>query len=727
MEDNFRILKPYLRGLPLIILAMFIGYLIAYKYLNYATPIYESTAKLKLADIGDGVPSSNLFKDLDVFVSIHRISAEIEVLKSEVLLQKVVKTLNLETEIYRTGKIKTVELFNQSPFIIQHGRISDKAFDTKYKLALTDRLHYILTNPKSGISFSGIIGDTLKMPEMDLLIQYNDPFILSKPDLKIVDDYLFQFVSNSSQIDYLRSHLDISSVDKDVAVIRISFKSTIPKKSVAISNALAEVYIQDYIENKYQAANTTVEFLDRQIESVFSKLTLAENNIQDYRDIKKITNLRQETETDLRKLSQLKIQKTNLEMNLSAIQDLEKYVQEGKNDFLNLAPNFEAFTDLLSTEIIKNIKSLQAEKKDLLLIYTEQDEKVKVIDAKITDLTDYLLESISNTRKNIEVKFVKLENEIKKAERAFIGIPEKERILIQLNREFSIYQESYNFLNKKKIEAEIAQAANISFHRIITRAQIADTPISPNRAIIIIVAIILSMFGAILIITVVHILKAKVNNRQAIESNSLIPIAILTPFLVRKEEIQSHFLKEAIQLEIKELIQKQTIISINAFQPNHGAKFNAIHLANAFALQQRKVLILDINHSLSNKHQELQNLNIDHLHLKSSKYDRFTKDMMLDFIHDLKASYDIIIPLSVDITSQKSLLLMKISNTNLVVLDTRKTSFKRIMETDLIVDEYNLPQVNFILNKYAYNPSVWADFKELILTIKYKVLTIKPR
>lgn len=713
MEDNFRILKPYFRGLPLIILAMVIGYLVARKYLNYATPMFESTAKLKLADIGDGVPSSNLFKDLDVFVSLHRINAEIEVLKSEILLQKVVDKLQLKTRIYRKGQIKTVELFDQSPFVITHGKITSKAYDQRYDLVFTDRLHYTFSDPHSGVSFDGIVGDTLKMDQMEVLVQFNDSFLVSNPHIETIDHFQFEFISKAAQIEHLRSHLDITSVDKDVAVIRISYKSAIPQKAAAISNALAEAYIQDYIENKFQAANITVSFLERQIESVFLKLTSAEDNIQNYRDTKRITNLRQETETDLRKISQLKIQKTNLEMNLSAIKDLEKYVQEGQEDFLELAPNFEAFTDLLSTEIIKNIKSLQAEKKDLLLVYTEEDEKVQVIDAKIKDLTNYLLESISNTRKNLEVKYAELERDIQEAEKAFIGIPEKERILTQLNREFSIYQESYNFLNKKKIEAEIAQAANISFHRIITKAQIADQPISPNRGIITIVAVILSMFGAIVCIAIIHILKAKVNNRQSIESNSLIPIAMLVPFLDQKNKRASHFLKEAIQLEIKGLISDHSLLTIHSFDQLEGAQFNTLHLAKALAMQDRKVLIVDID-GILNEEQKASLSMVKHMSLKDSKYDRYTQSMMQDLMQELKVSHDIVLSLSENMLSQKSLLIMKMATTNLVVLDTRKSSFKKIMETDLMVEEYQLPQVNFILNRYAYNPSVIVDIKEFI-------------
>jgi uncharacterized protein involved in exopolysaccharide biosynthesis len=81
--------------------------------------MYESTSKLKLADLDEGVPSNNLFKELDVFSSANKIAAEIEVLKSQVLIDKVVQGLGFDVEIYRVGKIKSVELYDNSPFNVK--------------------------------------------------------------------------------------------------------------------------------------------------------------------------------------------------------------------------------------------------------------------------------------------------------------------------------------------------------------------------------------------------------------------------------------------------------------------------------------------------------------------------------------------------------------------------------------------------------------------------------
>ena len=54
-------------------------------------------------------------------------------------------------------------------------------------------------------------------------------------------------------------------------------------------------------------------------------------------------------------------------MNLDAIKSLNSYITEGKDNYLDLATNFEAFNDLLSTEMVKNMKQLQAEKRNYYL------------------------------------------------------------------------------------------------------------------------------------------------------------------------------------------------------------------------------------------------------------------------------------------------------------------------------------------------------------------------
>ncbi|WP_194974601.1 GumC family protein [Aquiflexum lacus] len=726
MKDSLNFVKPYLRGWPIIIGAMVLAFLVASRYLQYVTPMYESTAKLRLADLTEGVPNSNLFKDLDVFASSQKINAEIELLKSFALISKALEKVPFEVQVFRSGSIRKTELFHDSPVIITPLQWSEKLKDVTFRLSIGENRNLTIRDEKDNV-YQGYLGDTVLIENSLAVIQLNEALLQEKKYLKIEDDYLFTVNSLSKQISLINSGIDIMAVDKDIPVIRISFKSSHPGKAVLFPNALAEAYIEDYIENKYGAANVTVEFLNDRISEISRKLVESEQMILNYRDNKSITNIRQETETDMRQISQLKIQQTNLKMTLEAVRDLENYIQSGKENFLDLAPNFEAFTDLLSTEIIKNIKQLQAEKKDLLLVYTEKDEKVIVVDAKIKDLTSYLVESITNTRKNLQTKYEKLSFDISESEKVFIDVPEKERMMTILNREFEIFQQSYNFLNQKKIEAEIAKAAKIAFHRIITPATVSKEPVSPNRVIIKAVSAILGMMGAIILIFLVHTLKGRVNDQASVESNSMIPIVAMVPKLKTDNEKEQFFLKTLAEWEVKEILKNNQISCFTGFDHSQGVDFLAKEMANAAWRQNRKVLLLEIlNQDIetgSDFYQEkIINKNTIKGVVSASQLKTITTKVWQEFLQEKATEYDQTIIINTDFGQPYTLATMAASGLNIVCLDTRLTPAKLITEVDLIKEEYKLPQVFLAINRVGYNPSF---IRESIQFIKKGMITLK--
>ncbi|MFD2602747.1 GumC family protein [Flavobacterium suzhouense] len=716
MNENIRILKPFFRGIPIIIMVMILSVLAAKKYLNYVTPMYESTAKLKLADVQEGVPSANLFKDFDVFASANKIATEIEVLKSSLLVEKALGELPFNKEIYRKGSVQSVELFNNSPILIDATFSSDKALNKRYGLKVLSNNEFLFTYPDSERNIKGILGKPLKIDYGTILVRLNEEYIKSKKEVKIADDYEFEYLSQAKLMDKINKELDIVAVDKDVPVIRINLKSNVPEKASLFVNKLAEVYIRDYIESKYKAADTTVDFLKGEITSSNEKLTKSEDNIQNFRDKKNIINLTQETETDLRKIAQLKIEKTNLKMSLDAIKELNGYIDSGKDNYLDLAANFEAFTDLLSTEMVKNMKALQAEKKDLLLTYTPENDKVKIIDSKIKDLTDYQIESIKNTEKNLQVKYNELSSQIGQAEQAFVGLPEKEKQLNILNREFNLYEKNYNFLNEKRIDAEIAKSAKIAFHKIITPGDIPASPVSPIRAIIIIVSAIMGMFGSLVLIYAVHFAKAKVNDIYTIEKNSSIPVALATPFIKNKEEIGETFLQEAMQMDLKGLVGEKSILAISSFDKSSDHRFHSLNLINSFREQGRKVLVIDATGEL-----EVENDKEDYIDFSEAKYLSYTKSAFDNLIKEQMEDYELCVVHNQSIKKGSlSLVFMSLANQNFVVLDSRQTAEKTILKIELLKEEYNLPGMWFILNKTGYNPSIFSSLKKMYRQITNK-------
>ena len=142
-----------------------------------------------------------------------------------------------------------------------------------------------------------------------------------------------------------------------------------------------------------------------------------------------------------------------------------------------------------------------------------------------------------------------------------------------LQREFEIYQESYNFLNQKRIEAEIARAAKSAFHRIITPASISKVPVSPNYIIIKAISVLLGMLCALFIIFIVHRLRARINQISTIEATSIVPIAAAIPKLKTDQEKENFFVRMLTQWQVKDLLQKNNISCYTGFHKDHGLSF----------------------------------------------------------------------------------------------------------------------------------------------------------
>ena len=703
MNEQLSILRPYLRGLPIILLAMLFGSLFAKKYLSYTTPMYESTTKIKLADLQEGATGNNLFKDLDVFSSTNKIAVEIELLKSQVLLEKALRELDFTEELSRIGRVMTKELYTEKPFFHELTIHDASYYNKAWLIDVQDTIHYTAHLTGSTTTYAGVFGDTLRLGDhASLLLRENVVLTASKSNLELEGNYKLVRFSTERSIEKITAHLDVVSVDKDVAILRIIYKSNVPEKAAKLTDVLAHTYISDYIEEKFKTAEITSEFLDQQIANVFRDLSHAEMKIQGYRVDNNIINIRQETETDLRKVSQLKIQQVNVKMSLEAIQELNEYIQNGKDDFLKLAPNFEAFTDLLSTEMIKKIKQLQAEKTDLLLIYKKDHELIQNVDKKIKYYTDYFIESINNTRKNLETKYNKLTSNIEEAEKVFIGLPERERMLAILDREFQIHQQSYIFLNEKRIEAEIAKAAKHAFHRVIHRASIPQKPISPNRPVIIIVSTLLGMFGAVVFIFLVNASKARVNDLNSVEKNTDIQVLYGAPHFKHSQQAINFFKNEIFKLDMKGLLPAHTSVTFTAFGVKHGARYHLNQLVEIFAREQRNFILLTFDDAYFNSLPAGRAILL-------SKEDlaQFTFTSLQAWYNELRNQYDLVL---VDnftlIKNPEAVLFMGLADQNICVVDTRKTHLKRIMELNVIKTKNDIPNLHLAINNNKYSPSL---------------------
>ncbi|MCG8390244.1 MAG: Wzz/FepE/Etk N-terminal domain-containing protein, partial [Cytophagales bacterium] len=184
-----RLLIPLFRGSPIVVGCFLLALVLGYRSVLYTNPVYESTAKMRLDDVDNGVSSTNLFKDFDVFAHTNKIAAEVEVLKSRLLTEKTLEQLDFGISYYRIGKIRTTELYHNSPFWVQFHSDSTALADRDIRLEIiSDQSFKVFQSMSEDSEFiTGDFGQKITFKGVRLSIVKNETLIQNKPGLHLVD------------------------------------------------------------------------------------------------------------------------------------------------------------------------------------------------------------------------------------------------------------------------------------------------------------------------------------------------------------------------------------------------------------------------------------------------------------------------------------------------------------------------------------------------------------
>lgn len=593
-----RLVLPLVKGSPFILFCFVLSLFIARKIINYTVPMYNSQAKLRLDDPKHSYSSNNLYKDFDMFSSDKILQAEVAVLKSQaLLLQTLEKLPYFHVSYYRIGRLKTSNMYKESPFLVDYNKYDFKCYDINFNIEIIDEVSFHISTMANGqkLSQEVIFGEPIEFNGCEFTVHLNEG-LLERKEIDLVDNYSFIVHSEMEMVKKLGGkHFDVTPVEKDVAVVTVSLDHEVPEMAADFVNALCDTYINDYVTVKSKAAKRTLEFLDEKIIQVSQDLIDSEVRLEKYKTDNRVINTRQETETSLRKISNLKISRINLDMDLSALAQMREAVESGYDLDGDYTAKF-GYGDLLHTELVKKLRLYLDELKDLKLRYREDHEKVVSMNAKIQEIKDYLLQALENAAKEKELRRAEIDKLIEHEEKDFDGLPTREKTMTRLQREFQLNETTYNFLSEKRIEASIAASALISFHRIIQVGQVPKEPVAPNKTLI---TFMCGLFGLIISMTIIYAkryMEARVQGRDDIEKNSIMPIE----GVIRKHkssELGPNPDARAIAISnmLKNDHKMPLVVQVTSTIKGEGKSLVAAEVAKAYADLGHKTVLVDLN------------------------------------------------------------------------------------------------------------------------------------
>lgn len=546
----------------LVMLCIVLSLIVALLYLRVTAPTYSANALVQVED-GKSVASAALLgqlKELSSSVTAKSpADAEIEILKSRLIVGQVIRDLNLNILVKDDQETLLNRLITQShtDVFYKPDAVSIQKGQSNFQIRKFNVPAYYLDKPLT-INFGKDHQFSLSLKDQPILIAKQNQLNqlkTAKGDWEIEissqnpPQQSFTLIKQSlpSSVSSFLDNYSVAERGKLTGVIGIDYRGSDKEHITNVLNNVLNIYHQQNIERKTLESKQTLNFLDKQLPELKQQLLDSEIKFNQFRRKNNTVDVTQESELLLKQ--SIELEKTKIQLKQKQAELKAKYTDDHP-------------------------------------LMTEINAQLDAINTKTTELS-----------------------------RILSGLPELQRLYLQLYRDVKVNTELYTSLLNNYQQLKIAQAGEVGSVRIIDTAVEPVEPIKPRKLLVLALAFILGSFFGIVFALLRGVLKQGIKSSTQIERELDIPVFATVPrspmqenrmhILKKKKSIPILALKNSEDIAIESLRSirttihfalthaKNNIISISGPAPEVGKSFITTNLATIFAQSNRKVLVID--------------------------------------------------------------------------------------------------------------------------------------
>jgi capsular exopolysaccharide synthesis family protein len=562
--------------------------------MRYKVPLYEANARILIKDEKKGAEDSKAFEALNLLTTKKIIENEQEVIQSRTLINWVVKKLALYAPIYTEGRIKTEPAYITSPIKIE-AKNPDKIKGTKKTYFQYDSLRsQVLLNGKE--------------------YSLNQWFTLNNDSIRFIlnnqfggtekNKFYFSLLNPKDVAHGIISGLSVTSVSKLSTILNLKYKDEVPERAEDILNELLSAYSRAVIDDKNTLASNTLSFVEDRLNIVQKDLNAIEKKVQNYKSNNSAVDISMQGKLFLENVSFNDQKLSEINMQLSVLNQIESYVKSKNNDG-GLVPSTLGINDAVLPELLNKLYQAELEYEKIKSTKAENSPAMVAIVGQIDKIKPGILENITNLKKSLQANKTNIATTNNLYSSVLQSIPQKERELIDINREQNIKNDIYAFLLKKREETALTHASTVSDSRIIDKAEASFIPISPKKGVIYPLAVIVALLIGITLITAKETLNSKILYRHEIEKLTAYPIIgeiafdksneIVVISEGRRTFIAEQFRQLRIGLSFLGKNYQTKKILVTSTITGEGKSFIAINLAQSLALTGKKVVLIELD------------------------------------------------------------------------------------------------------------------------------------
>ncbi|MBI1343060.1 MAG: polysaccharide biosynthesis tyrosine autokinase [Terrimonas sp.] len=583
----------YVRFLPVFLISIAVSLLGAFLYLRYTTPIYRASGTITfIEEQGRGDKLDEIFnsnKTQDVL-------AEIEVLKSKPLMDRVVKSLNLQTTYNAVGKIKTLNIYKNCPFRLDILEVTDSAVSYSFNIKFAEEQKFQINNEPSlysfGQQFKNAYGRFVleEVPGMGS-IKGKEFNVSWNPSLQVASWYA-PMIRVSPKI-----------VGSNIYNIAIDISNQ--QLGIDIINQLMKEYQGFNLEEKNRATVGVLAFVNDRLEFLQNDIDSIKSRLRNYRKENGITNIELQSENYFATMTEAENVAYQTGIKLEIAKMIEDYLLDKQNSY-DAIPSALNLEDLTLNGLIEQYNQLQFERKKYIDSHVPAGNPfVQQTTRAIEQSRLSLLENIKNVKKSYQAIINDNQRRSDLSESQVKQIPEKEQKQQEIVRDLEIKENLYKFLLEEKEKTSMQQASNLANSKILEEAVGSGSPIKPNRRGIQLLSFIIGLGLPAMLIFFLELINDKIYTRYDIEkitdaavlgevghsySSSVLVVSKTNRSMVAE---QFRIVRSNLQYVLNQ-VEKPVILVTSSFS-GEGKSFVTTNLAGVMGLAGRKTVILEFD------------------------------------------------------------------------------------------------------------------------------------
>lgn len=606
----------------LLFIACFAGALImAFLYNHFAIPEYKisSAILIKANPAQQRTTNQSDFLNSNLLMNDQNFQNELWVIKSSVVIDQTIRNLNLGVSYYDKKLLQTIDAYHNAPFEIFVVPDHPQPLNVRFRITFLSGDYFrIESRPGRKVSFYQYDTDQItnekenwnfvKNGKFNEMIQTRDLAFIVRPDTtkkfrKKSNSYEFDFRSMAEIRSRIMNNIEFKVADRLSTVIEMSIESTSLSKGKDILNEMMSVYSAQNLQRKNHTANTTIEYIEQQLNEISDSLTQTEDNLQKFRSSNQLLSLTDQSAGMTAQYMQLQNQLAELVSRKRYYDYVSEYLRNNVNFSNMMLPAALGIQDQLLNNLMSELITAQAQRSSLIENNQEKNPLVQKLNIQISNVKNTISENINAVARTTSLSIEDMNKRIRKAENDINRLPITQRKLGSIERKYRLNDAIYNYLMEKRAEAKITKASNLPDNIIIESAEMVGfEPIYPNKSLNYLIAVILGLVFPVFFVSAKNTLNVRIVNQEDVEKLTHEPLLgkILhnshktnqIMYDYPKSNIAESFRALRTNLDFYIRGGQKKVIMVTSCMQNEGKSFISLNIAVSYAqLGKRTVLV----------------------------------------------------------------------------------------------------------------------------------------